>query len=168
MFEMPGHAVGEILRLSVLYFTAVFVVGAMLAPISLVIFQPYIGARYAELVEIPIMLAWIWQAAQLILWQLDGDKNTRPTTTTPILIGIISLTLLLIAELSKVAIRQGGWSRAVEACFVGRGFLAGSAYALILVFYAAMPWYVWKSEEQNEISVAWDLDVDEGEEYCDR
>lgn len=137
----------------------------MLAPVRLMIFQPYVGARYAELLEIPVMLAWIWQAAQLTMWQLDEKRNS---VATPLLIGALSLALLLIAELSGTAMRQGGWSSVLEVYFSGRDLVSGSGYGLALVLYAVMPWYIWNFEDQDEDSCVWELDLDEGEEYCDR
>jgi len=99
------------------------------------------------------------------MWQLDEKRNS---VATPLLIGALSLALLLIAELSGTAMRQGGWSSVLEVYFSGRDLVSGSGYGLALVLYAVMPWYIWNFEDQDEDSCVWELDLDEGEEYCDR
>lgn len=165
---MVLQSVLETVKLSFLYFATAFVAGAMLGAIRVMIFQPYMGARYAELLEMPIMLIWIWQAAHLTVWQLDSRQNLKQVSSTAVWIGILSTLFLILAELTGTAIRQRNWSRVVYHYLADRDLVSGSVFGLAVLTYAVMPWYIWNLQEQNEEPAVEEIKVDEGEDYCNR
>ncbi|OAL36642.1 hypothetical protein AYO20_03974 [Fonsecaea nubica] len=77
----------QTLPLSLVYFSLVALSGLILGSIRVPYLHPLLGARYAELVEMPIMLMVVWQAAQVTVWNLESsspssaDPQTRPATT---------------------------------------------------------------------------------------
>ena len=167
-FNIFAKSIIRAIRLSLLYFAAVFVVGALIGSVRVAFLQPYLGTRYAELLEMPIMLIWVWQAAQVTVWQLDGGRKQNMASATPILIGVFGLLFLLFAELAGTALQQGRWSNVVEIYFVGRDVVAGPIYGLALVAYAAMPWYIWTFQTQDEDLAIGEINVSKEDYYCDR
>ena len=63
--------------LSLFYFTSVFLAGMFFGSLRTILLQPYLGVRYAELMEMPIMLVVVWQSAQLTLWQLEEEHKAK-------------------------------------------------------------------------------------------
>ncbi|KAL6246631.1 hypothetical protein RBB50_006870 [Rhinocladiella similis] len=161
----------EALRLSFFYFAIVFLCGALFGSARIPFLQPKLGARYAELLEMPLMLFVIWESAQLTISRLSmgvsttktDDKATTTTTTTttqpltPILIGTLALVWLVGVELATTAILQGGWWSGVRVYFVGRDAIAGPVYALAVLSYTIMPWYIWLCQRQQ---TKWAIDFD--------
>jgi len=168
---MDLEPVTKAIRLSTLYFVMVFLAGALLGTIREMLLQPALGVRYAELLEMPIMLLWIWQAAHYIIWQMGDVRNQNSQTSTsltPILTGTFGFVLLLIAELLGTSIRRHSLSQAFEVYFTGRDTVAGPVHALALLAYAAMPWYVWSVQDEVDDPLMWDIDVDRQDDYCNR
>jgi uncharacterized membrane protein len=165
---MIATAIAKAIRLSLLYFIAVFLAGALFGSLRVIFIQPYLGMRYAELFEMPIMLIWVWQAAHLTVWQLEGGRNKNMASTTLILVGLFGLLFLIIAELTGTAIQRRNWSSVFEVYFAGRDVVAGPVYGLAIVAYAVMPWYIWTFRVQDENLAIGEVNVDEGDYYCER
>merc|ERR1712000_760770 len=123
-----------------------------------------IGTRYAELLEMPLMLFVIWQSAQLTINRLEQKKGTNNQYLTPILIGTLALLWLVGVELATTAVLQGGWWNGIRVYFVARDAIAGPVYALAVLSYAIMPWYVWRCQnQQTKWTIEFDGSVDEDE-----
>lgn len=159
------------IRLSLLYFSLVFVAGCLIGSIRVPFLQPVLGVRYAELLEMPVMVVVMWQAAQLTLWQLEGC-NEKGAFTTPMLVGVFALGWLVVMELGASAILQGGWWSGFRVFFVQRDPVSGPVYALALLAYAIMPWYIWNGTERGDSFATWVINIQdtagEQEDYCNR
>lgn len=119
----------QVVRLSLLYFTAVFLVETLLGLLRVKLLQPHLRTRYAEIYEMPIMLIWVWQAAQLTLWQLEEEeRHKRAAPITPILISGFGLIFLIIAKLRVIVTRQRRLSNLCEVYFSERDVVAEPAY----------------------------------------
>merc|ERR1712000_602052 len=123
----------QALRLSFFYFAIVFMFGALLGSARVPFLQPTLGTRYAELLEMPLMLFVIWQSAQLTINRLEQKKGTNNQYLTPILIGTLALLWLVGVELATTAVLQGGWWNGIRVYFVARDVIAGPVYALAVL-----------------------------------
>ena len=148
------------LRLSLFYFTVVFLAGTIFGSIRVPFLLPAIGTRYAELLEMPLMMFVIWLSAQITISQLEADEYL-----TPIFIGALGLVWLVAMELATTIILQGGWWNGIRVYFVGRDVIAGPVYALAVMSYAIMPWYIWHNRKQEtKVTIEFDGSVDEQEQ----
>jgi hypothetical protein len=158
----------EIIYLSLIYFSLVLVAGFVLGSIRVPFVQPTLGVRYAELLEIPIMIVVIWHSAQLVTWQMEEEPKGRAAFMTPILIGVLAFLWLVVVEITATAILKGGWWNGVHVYIASRDPVAGPVYGMTLLAFALTPWYIWyrqaHDQEMWEISV--DNDVGKQEEYC--
>ena len=122
----------KILKAGVLYFAVVFGAGFMLGPIRILWIVPRLGARTAELLESPVMLAISIAAAQWIIRRLAVPS----APLSRLGMGGIALSLMLIAEFTLVL-----WLRGISTrqYFATRDPVAGAVYYAMLVVFAIMP-----------------------------
>ena len=119
-----------IFKPALLYFLLVFGAGFIPGPIRLFLVVPQLGTRWAELLEMPVMLTVIYFAA--------GNMNRRfpGGTAWRLGFGLLALGLLLVAELA-VAVFFG--SRSIRGAFLDRDPVSGAAYYGSLVLFALTP-----------------------------
>ena len=115
------------------YFGIVFGVGFVLGSIRVPFLAPRFGERLAELAEMPFMLLAIVLAAGYIVRRYG---RTVPTLGWAV-VGIIALTLLVVAELVLAVVLAG---RGVGEYLARRDPVSGSVYLAMLFVFAAMPW----------------------------
>lgn len=125
----------RIIKAGVLYFLVVFGIGFLLGTIRTLFIVPHLGARTAELIETPIMIAvsflaarWIVRrlAVPFVLWHRFG-------------MGAIALVLLLAAEFGFVLSLRG---ISLRVYFATRDPASGTVYYLALVVFAVAPFFV--------------------------
>lgn len=121
------------LRLALLYFATVFGIGFLLGAIRVPLLVPRLGERWAELLEMPLMLVAIHWAAGLVLRRHHG----APRAAALLRIGLLALALLVLAEL-LLAVALAG--RPLAAYLAGRDPVSGTVYLAMLLVFAAMPW----------------------------
>ena len=116
---------------SLAYFGLVFAAGFVLGTLRVLLIVPLIGERYAELMEMPVMLAVSWFAASFILnrFRISGMLNAS-------LIGLLALALLIVMELTVVLQLRG---MSVQQYIASRDPVAFTAYVIGLLAFAAMP-----------------------------
>jgi hypothetical protein len=122
----------QILKAGMLYFVFVFGAGFLLGPIRILWVIPRLGARMAELLEMPIMLAIAIVAARWIVRRLA----VPPTASSRLSMGGIALSLLLIAEFTLVLWLRG---LSIREYLAGRDAVAGTVYYVMLGAFAIMP-----------------------------
>lgn len=115
------------------YFLIVFGVGFVLGIVRTLWLVPRIGVRWAELLEIPVMLGIIYGVARGVSRWFRLGEHSRPVQTG---VGLVGLVLLLVAELG-LALQLGGQSPAEYVA--SRDPVSGTAYALSLLLFALMP-----------------------------
>lgn len=113
------------------YFAIVFGAGFALALVRVPLLVPKVGERYAELIEMPIMLAVILWAASRMVWSVPAFTRAQR-----LLAGLLALLLMLAAELA-VAFAAGAAS--VKQVILERDPVAGAAYAVCLLVFALAP-----------------------------
>lgn len=122
----------KILKAGVLYFILVFGVGFVLGPIRILWAVPRFGARLAELMEAPIMLAVIIVAARWIVRRLAVPSPLWSRLG----MGLIALALMLAAEFTLVLKLRG---LSIGEYFASRDPVAGAVYYMMLGVFAVMP-----------------------------
>lgn len=121
----------RVLKASAIYFISVFAVGFVLGTIRMLLVVPYIGVRWAELIEQPLMLLASYYLARLAVHRFGPFAPTRRLA-----IGIIALAFLLAAELSLTLFVQG---LTFAQYLASRDAVAGVVYLLSLAAFALMP-----------------------------
>lgn len=130
MASRPNH----VLAGALLYFANVFAVGFVLGAVRVPFVVPMIGERYAELAEMPLMFIAIYLAAGHVV----GKFRTTVRSSALLVLGFLSLVLLLIAEL-LLAVALAG--RGLAEYISSRDPVSGTVYLLMLLVFAAMPWF---------------------------
>lgn len=115
------------------YFLGVFACGFLLGVGRALWLVPRVGERWAELIEIPIMLGVIYLAARWVSRRFSLRTHGRLAQAGA---GLLGLILLLAAELGFVLQLRG---LSLAQYLEGRDPVSGTAYALSLLLFAAMP-----------------------------
>jgi hypothetical protein len=120
------------MRAGSLYFVLVFSTGFLLGTLRTLVVAPLLGARRAELLELPLMLAVSVVAARWVVRRLAVAERAAPR----IVMGAVGLLLMLAAEFGLVL-----WLRGVSLAeyFAERDPVASTAYYSALGIFAAMP-----------------------------
>lgn len=114
------------------YFGVVFGVGFLLGIVRVLVLEPRLGERWAELAEAPLMLVAIVLSARFVVHRFPAAQEASYLVS-----GGIALLLLLLVEFSVVLGIRG---LTISEYFAERDPVAGGVYVLLLVIFAAMPW----------------------------
>ena len=118
----------------VVYFALVFAVGFLLGIVRVLLLEPRLGERWAELAEMPFMLLAIFLAARFLV-----RRYPAPNRASYLVSGGVALLLLVLVEFTVVLGIQG---IGISQYFAERDPIAGGVYVLILIIFAAMPWFL--------------------------
>jgi type IV secretory pathway TrbD component len=121
------------------YFLIVFGCGFVLGVVRTLWLVPRVGMRWAELLEIPVMLVVVYLAARWVSrrFALHGYRRA-----VHLGLGITALLLLLAAEFGLVLLLRG---LSLAAYVASRDPVSGSVYVFSLLLVAAMPALVTRS-----------------------
>jgi hypothetical protein len=119
------------LKFSLIYFSLVFLAGFVLGTVRVLWIVPQVGQRYAELMELPIMLLVVFYAARFVVLRM---QSADPGNC--LYMGLLALCILLGIEFTLVLGIQG---LSIAQSLANRDPVSGAAYALSLLFYALMP-----------------------------
>jgi len=135
MNERPlGHQrSSRMLQAAAAYFGIVFGVGFVLGSVRVPFLVPRLGARVAELAEMPVMLVAIVLAAGYVVRRFGAAVSSIGWAVA----GAIALSLLLAAELLLAVLMAG---RGIGEYIASRDPVSGSVYLVMLLVFAAMPW----------------------------
>jgi hypothetical protein len=136
-----SSGVKQIAKAGSLYFTLVFAVGFALGTIRTLWVVPTLGARTAELIEEPIMVAVSAFAARWVVRRLRVPPDRRMRLG----LGSVALALMLLVEFAFVL-----WVRGLTLLeyFATRDPISGGVYFLTLVAFALMPVFVGRTPTQ--------------------
>jgi len=118
-----------------LYFALVFGAGFVLGAVRVLFVVPRLGARTAELIEAPLMLAVTYFAARWTVKRLAVPSAWGPRLG----MGCIALALLLALEFTLV-LRLRGLS--LREYFAALDPVSGTVYYALLMVFAFMPAFV--------------------------
>ena len=118
------------------YFALVFGTGFVLGVIRVLLVEPALGERWAELAEMPLMLVATVLAARFVVRRFPASRRSSYLVS-----GGVALLLLLLTEFSVVLGMRG---LDIGSYVAERDPVAGGAYVLMLVVFALMPWFVGK------------------------
>jgi len=122
----------KIVKAGALYFGLVFGVGFVLGTIRTLWVVPHLGARTAELMEAPIMLAVSIVAARWMAKRL----SLSPTPAARPGAGFIALGFMLVAEFTLVLWLRG---LTIGVYFATRDPVTGMVYYTAIGLFAVMP-----------------------------
>jgi len=122
----------RILKPGLIYFAVVFGAGLMLGPVRIIWVVPRLGTRWAELMEMPIMLAVTVLAARWIIRRFA----VPPTPAVRLGMGFFALVLMLVAEFALVTRLRG---ISISEYLATRDPVSGTAYYVTLIVFALMP-----------------------------
>jgi hypothetical protein len=130
--ETERHELLNILKAAVVYFALVFGAGFILGPIRILCIVPRFGVRLAELMEFPVMLVVIVLAARWLVRKFQLAAHAW-------LVGFLALGLMIAFEFTLVL-----WLRGLTLSdyFRERDPVAGVIYYLMLLVFAAMPFFM--------------------------
>ena len=121
-----------ILKAAAVYFALVFGTGFVLGPIRILFLVPRFGVRVAELMEFPVMLVIIVLAARWLVRKFELTVHT-------LLVGFLALGLMIAFEFTLVLWLRG---LTLSEYFRERDPVAGVVYYLMLLVFAAMPFFM--------------------------
>jgi hypothetical protein len=125
-----------------LYFALVFAVGFALGVIRVPFVVPRLGVRWAELLEMPLMLLASFLAARFCV------RRYGPFPTMQrLVVGALALALLVAAELALTV----SLGQSIREYIAGRDPVSGTAYLISLVIFAAMPFIVGRGQGPNNL-----------------
>jgi hypothetical protein len=117
---------------SAAYFGLVFGAGFVLGTLRVLLVEPALGERLAELSETPLMLLVVYFAARWSMGRFSVPARLWPRLQT----GCTALVLLVIAEwVVVVFVRQ----MTAAEYFASRDPVAGTVYLASLAVFALMP-----------------------------
>lgn len=128
------------MRPAAVYFTLVFGAGFLLGPLRVLLLEPRIGQRAAELTELPLMIVTITFAARFILARYPQH---------PLRTGLVALALLLGAEIAVGVALRG---LTVAQILFDRDPVAGPAYYASLAYFGILPWHLSRLASQTRRS----------------
>ena len=131
---MNGAGLQRPLLAGVAYFALAFGAGFCLAFIRIPFLEPRLGARWAELVEMPVMLA-------VIVWASRGMVRrfaVPPAAVPRLAMGLIALACMLAAEFGLVLALRG---MTIAQYFATRDPVSGTVYYLMLLVFALLPYF---------------------------
>jgi hypothetical protein len=117
-----------------LYFVLVFGVGFVLGVLRVLVVEPRVGQRYAELLETPLMLAAMYFAARFVTQRFRASRTVEHLYS-----GLVALILLVSVEFSVVLGLRG---LSIREYLSERDPVAGAVYGVMLILFAVMPWLV--------------------------
>jgi hypothetical protein len=124
--------VAPAIKAGLCYFALTFGAGFVLGPLRILVLVPRVGARVAELVELPVMILVAWLAARWTVRRFRVPSSNRMR----LFMGALAFALLLAAEFSLVLPLRG---LTLEQYFASRDPVSGVAYYASLVLLALMP-----------------------------
>ena len=123
------------------YFAAVFGAGFLLGVLRVLFLVPRLGARYAELAEMPVMFLVIVISARGITRRFA----IPPSASARLGMGGLALGLLLACELALVL-----QDRSLADYIASRDPVSGTVYLVMLMLFALMPALVGRSVRPQE------------------
>jgi hypothetical protein len=127
-----SQAIARVLKASCLYFALVFGAGFLLGSVRVPFLVPRLGARAAELVEMPLMFFVVIVSARFVVKRFGLNLSVGQC----LWVGMCALALLIGVELSLALAIQG---QSPVQNIAERDPVSGSVYILMLCLFAAMP-----------------------------
>ena len=113
------------------YFVAVFAVGFALGVLRVLWLEPWLGGRWAELLEMPFMLLAIMFASRWMVRRMQLNHVKEPLWA-----GLIALVMLLITEVFVVLELRGV---SISDYVHDRDAVTGTVYLIMLWVFALLP-----------------------------
>ena len=116
------------------YFSIVFAMGFALGVPRVLYLESHFGARWAELLEAPLMLVAIFFSARFVTRRYPASRHLEHLVS-----GGLALLVLLLVEFAVVLNIRG---LDIGQYLAERDPIAGVVYICMLMVFAIMPWLV--------------------------
>ena len=126
---------------SLLYFAAVFGAGFLLGVARELWLAPQLGARFAELLEMPLMILVSFCVASWVIHRMPYSKNEC------VALGVLALLLLIAAE---VGVAVMFLNAPITDVVTKRDPISGLAYVCALLLFALMPLFVGRGRKPDD------------------
>jgi len=133
---------GRALLASLVYFALTFGAGFVLGPLRILFLVPRVGARTAELIEMPVMIGITWLAARWVTQKFSVPPERGPRLS----VGVMAGALLLLAEFTLVLRLRG---LTLEEYFATRDPVSGTAYYAAVLLLVLMPLLVSRGSSRD-------------------
>ena len=140
--EKPQRHLFLILKASAAYFGLVFGMGFILGALRILFVVPRFGERWAELLEMPLMLVAIVLGAKWVVRKFE----VPPATGDRLEMGLITLGLVLVIDFTVVLKLRG---LSLTDYFRGLDPVSDTAYYLMLGALAIMPLIVLRDRRRS-------------------
>jgi len=120
-------------KLAAIYFLIVFGVGFALGPIRILLLEPRLGVRTAELIEAPFMLLAVILAGRWVGRRLCAGYAPAARLG----VGLAAAGTVVVADL---AVGVGLRGMSVLEVFTARDPVSGSVYYALVALTAVAPW----------------------------
>jgi len=130
---MTGTSLWRPFLAGISYFAIAFGAGFCLALIRIPFLEPRLGARWAELLEMPVMFAVMLLASRHMARRFAVAPGAGPRLA----MGFVGLGCMLAAEFGLVLALRG---MTIEQYFATRDPLSGMVYYLMLLLFALLPY----------------------------
>jgi uncharacterized membrane protein YuzA (DUF378 family) len=129
----------RLLRAGVSYGSLVLLAGFLLGTVRVLALEPRLGERWAEVLEMPLMLAVSVVAARFVVRRFSLPPAPGPR----LLCGGLAVGLMGVLELAVVAPLRG---LSPVQVITARDPVSGSAYVVALGLMGVMPWLLTRCE----------------------
>lgn len=126
-----------ILLSTLFYATLVFSTGFLCGCIRVPILEPLLGPRYAQLIEMPIMMVLTRRCAILTINQVKDSPGRMESQFIHVAVGVLALVWLLAVEISMFVLLNP--TKSWRDFLWERDPVAGTAFAGALVYMAVLP-----------------------------
>jgi hypothetical protein len=127
----------SILKPALVYFALVFGTGFLLGTIRVLVLEPVVGERTAELMEMPIMLAVVFLAARFTVSKWGRTRKVA------LAFGLLALLLMILSEIGVVAVLLIGASESTSLSIEGRDPVTSTVYAISLLIFGLLPYLLY-------------------------
>ncbi|KAK3381055.1 hypothetical protein B0H63DRAFT_474818 [Podospora didyma] len=137
------HLLITIISTSLLYTLLVFGAGFVCGIIRVIFLEPRLDDRYAQLLEMPLMMAVIWRSARIVVSRIK--TQTRATGDSEegkgkyIAVGALALFFFLVTEGGLYALIHRGEGKGWHDWVWDRDPVAGSLFFAMLGVMMALP-----------------------------
>ncbi len=131
------------IKMAVVYFAIVFATGFAFGVLRVMFFEPHLGIRRAQLLEMPLMFA-VMVLTAVRLFRRGKDQYSPAELFA---IGGLALGLLVAAELIGVLALRG---ISISQYIAEQDSVSGTVYGFMLLLFAVMPWLVAGRKRDNQ------------------
>jgi len=132
-----------ILTASLIYTLLVFSGGFLCGIIRVPILEPWLGERYAQLLEMPLMIVVIWRSAKLVVSRMNArlarDSRGGIREDGYLAVGVLALVWFLVVEIGLYRWVHRGEGKGWRDWVWERDLVSGAGFFAVLGGFMVLP-----------------------------